>query len=93
MKEYPATSREFTLNGFSGLMYKPTLSIQAKMEDENITVSVREFVEDCTNLGSDNFENMRNDQLLSIYQDCIEFAYDLDTKNKGGDSEQKKQSS
>jgi len=92
MQDFPATSQELSLNSKTYLMYKPTLGMQAKMEDDNTNVTIRQFVEDCTNITPDAFDSMRNDQLSDLYAKCVEFAYKIDIESVG-DEEPKKQSS
>ncbi len=90
MKEYPATYQEFKINEITSKMYKPTLALQARMEDENIDVSVREFVQGCTDLSDEQIQGVRNDQLQEIYKDIATFAYSVEDKSEG---KGKKQSS
>ena len=83
MIDYPATFTEFKLNGASFKMYKPTLLMQSRLEDENITVSIADFILDCTSLKANDLDSMRSDQLQNVYDDAVLFAYPESAEKKG----------
>ncbi len=84
MKEYPATSESFKVNGKVFKMQKLTLGLQAKIEDENIPVTYRDILEGCTDMKSEDIEALHSDQFDVIYADVIAFSYSDDSK--GGES-------
>ena len=87
MKEYPHTSQEFKVNDKVHTMKKFTLGLQAKIEDENISVSYKEVMESCTSMNESEIMALDNDQLESIFVDIQAFTY---TKKAEGDGEPKK---
>ncbi len=90
MKEYPATSREFRVNGTVHHMQKLTLGMQSRIEDENISVTYRDVLEVCTDMSAEDIEALHIDQFEGIYTDITLFTYDAD---KGDGEEPKKPSS
>ena len=87
MKEYPATSRAFKVNGKTFKMKKFTLGLQADIEDENIVVTYKDVVSVCTDMTEDNVRNLDDDQMQAIFNDLRDFTYDTE---KSGDGEPKK---
>ena len=90
MKEYPATSQAFKVNGKTFKMQKMILGLQAKIEDENIAVTYKDVIEACTDMGADSIEGLHLDQFEGIYEDITLFTYDA---TKSEDGEPKKPSS
>ena len=80
MKEYPATSRAFKVNGKTYEMHKLTLWLQARIEDENILVTYADVVRDCTDMSDEEIDGLYIDQFEALYGDIIAFTYDTDKK-------------
>lgn len=83
MKEYPATSRAFKVNGKTYKMKKLTLGLQSDIEDENIDVTYRDVVEVCTTMGKEAVDSLHLDQFENIYADVTAFTYDSDQSEDG----------
>ena len=87
MKEYPHTSREFTVNGKVHKMRKLTLGLQSDIEDDNIDVTIAQVVQCSTDLTDDDIKSLDLDQFGAIYKDITTFTYET---NKSEDGETKK---
>ena len=90
MKEYPATSRAFKVNGKTYEMRKLTLGLQARIEDENILVTYTDVVRNCTDMSDEDIDGLYVDQFEALYSDIMAFTYDMPKK---ADNEPKKPSS
>lgn len=84
MKEYPATSKSFKVNGKVFKMQKLTLGLQLKIEDENIPVTYRDILEGCTDMKSKDIDALHVDQFDEVYSDVIAFSYE--SNEKGGET-------
>ncbi len=71
---YPHTSRAFTINGKEHLMYKHTLLLLSKIEDENIFVSYSYAVDECTNMEEPDMDILNDAQFEEIYESILEFS-------------------
>ena len=91
MKEYPATYKEFLINGIKAKMYKITLGAQAKIEDENINFSYKEMIEDATTLTHEEIDTLHDDQFKALRDDIVAFTWVNDKEE--GTEEGKKPSS
>jgi len=83
MTEYPATSRAFKIGTKKFEMKMLTIGLQAKIEDENIEVTRRDIIIDCTNLKEEDLDNLRIDQFQSIYDDTVAFCYSKENNEVG----------
>jgi len=83
MKEYPATSQEFSVNGKIHKMQKLTLGLQSKIEDENIPITYKDVIEGCTDMTADDIKALRLDQFDAIYNDITLFTYDVKNSEDG----------
>lgn len=90
MKEYPHTSQEFKVNGKVQIMKKLTLGLGARIEDDNITVTLVEVLKTCTDMSDDEIMALDADQLQGIYVDVVAFT---SGNSESGDGERKKPSS
>ncbi len=81
-KDYPATSKQFTINNQTYIMQMVTLGLQAKLEDDNIEVTYLDLINECTNIPNEILEFIPDDQLDSICEDIIN--YSSDKKKSGG---------
>lgn len=87
MKEYPATSRAFKANKKMHKMKKLTLGLQADIEDENISVTYRDVITVCTDMGDEDVRALHDDQLQAIFDDIQLFTYEAG--NSDGDESKK----
>ena len=83
MKEYPATSKQFSVNNKVHKMQKLTLGIQADIEDENIPVTFRQVVECCTDMRTEETDALTLDQFENIYEDITLFTYEAEKSEEG----------
>lgn len=90
MKEYPATSRQFKVNGKEYKMRKLTLGLQADIEDEDVTVTYEDVILCSTDMTKDDLRDLDADQFEDIFQDIQSFTY---TPSEGEGGEPKKPSS
>ena len=74
MREYPHTSKEFLINGKNHRMKKFTLLMLSHIEDENIYVSFRNAVEQCTDISEVDMDGLSDDQFRDIYEHISEFS-------------------
>ena len=86
MKEYPTTTRIFKLGTNTHTMMMVTLGLQAKIEDDNIDVTQKEVLLECTDLTEEEVEGLHIDQYLAIYNDIIDLSSEgVDSSRQGGD--------
>ncbi|WP_297525123.1 hypothetical protein [Sulfurovum sp.] len=86
MEKYPATYREFEVNGTKSKMYRMTLGMQSKIEDENISVLRTDVLEDCTDLDTAAISELRADQFDALYEDIMKFNIDPDAAEVTGET-------
>jgi hypothetical protein len=75
LKEYPHTSKEFKVNNKIFVMKKLTLGLQAKIEDENITVTYKDVLLNATSMKEEDIQELDGDQFEAIYNDIALFTY------------------
>ncbi len=86
MIQFPHTSRAFTLNGKEHLMYKHTLLLLSKIEDESVYVSYADAVAACTNMSESDMKDLSDDQYEEVYESILEFSKPKEpAEGEGGD--------
>ena len=71
---YPHTQKSFTINDQTFEMYQVTLGLQYKLEDENISVSSLQMIEECTDITKEFYSFIPDESLQTICEDIIEFS-------------------
>lgn len=66
------------INGNIHLMYKPTLLLLSKIEDENVCVTYRDAVEQCTNMTENAMDELSDAQFEDVYEHILSFSKPAD---------------
>jgi hypothetical protein len=89
MTDYPATEKKFKVNGKEHTMFKFTLGLQSRLEDENISVSYLDILQDATDMTDEDISGLRMDQIEILYKDISDFTYEESGDNKHSGSKKK----
>lgn len=74
MRSYPATSKEFLVNGKVHRLQKYTLLLLTKIEDDLVDVSFRDVLEQCTDMGEVDMLDLNDEQFEEIYALVSKFS-------------------
>ena len=85
MPHFPCTSRAFSLNGKEFVMYKHTLLLLSKIEDESVYVSYADAVGACTNMSESDMKDLTNEQFEEVYESIAEFSKPDEPAESDGD--------
>lgn len=64
-------------------MYRITLGLQSRIEDENIEVLQMDVLKDCTDLDDAAIASLRGDQFEALYRDVMAFNYEEAGETEG----------